>query len=325
MVCTRCFTFNHAPYIVDAMNGFVMQETTFPVITIIVDDASTDGEPEVIRNYLAEHFKLPYRTEETEYAHIICAKHKTNDNCEFVVFLLKYNHYSIKKSKFPYLSEWLDNAKYHALCEGDDYWNNDAKLQIQVEYMKSHKEVGMCYTKCRYYYQDKEKFARKSWGGQAEEFEEMIINNTVPTASVLYRNGLRQSYDDVIVPQSRGWILGDYPFWLYISKESKVKFINLETCIYRVLRHSASHRDSKEKREAFITSVTNIQHFFADRYMQSNLVRKDKKERALLMDSFLNGDYKSVVKYYKMIDNPGIKMFTKYLISVLLSNVKQNG
>ena len=49
MVCTRCFTFNHAPYIVDAMNGFVMQETTFPVITIIVDDASTDGEPEVIR------------------------------------------------------------------------------------------------------------------------------------------------------------------------------------------------------------------------------------------------------------------------------------
>ena len=35
MVVTSCMTYNHAPYIVDAMNGFAMQETTFPVYYLI--------------------------------------------------------------------------------------------------------------------------------------------------------------------------------------------------------------------------------------------------------------------------------------------------
>ena len=43
----NCRTFNHASYIEDTMNGFCMQETDFPYVAIIVDDASTDGEQEL--------------------------------------------------------------------------------------------------------------------------------------------------------------------------------------------------------------------------------------------------------------------------------------
>ena len=43
-VCVRCFTFNQAKYIEETMNGFVMQQTDFPFVCCIVDDASTDGE-----------------------------------------------------------------------------------------------------------------------------------------------------------------------------------------------------------------------------------------------------------------------------------------
>lgn len=35
----RCFAYNHAPYIEDAMNGFCMQQTTFPYVAVIIDDA----------------------------------------------------------------------------------------------------------------------------------------------------------------------------------------------------------------------------------------------------------------------------------------------
>ena len=42
MVCTRCFTFNQENYVVDALNGFVKQETGFPVVYVIVDDDSTN-------------------------------------------------------------------------------------------------------------------------------------------------------------------------------------------------------------------------------------------------------------------------------------------
>lgn len=144
-VCTSCPTYNHVSFIVDAMNGFSMQETTFPVYYLISDDASTDGEPEVIKHYLAEHFHFPYRTEETDDYNLICAIHKTNPNCIFIVFLLKYNHYSIKKSKLPYQTEWRENAKYHAICEGDDYWIHKGFLQKAVSFLNENPDYSAVY------------------------------------------------------------------------------------------------------------------------------------------------------------------------------------
>ena len=48
----ECATFNHAPYIVETMNGFCMQQSNFPYVCVIMDDASTDGEQEMIHNIL---------------------------------------------------------------------------------------------------------------------------------------------------------------------------------------------------------------------------------------------------------------------------------
>ena len=56
-VCIRCQTYNHSAYIVDAMNGFCMQKTSFPFVCCIIDDNSTDGEQEVIKNYYILYLK----------------------------------------------------------------------------------------------------------------------------------------------------------------------------------------------------------------------------------------------------------------------------
>ncbi|MCR5151648.1 MAG: hypothetical protein K6A98_00660 [Prevotella sp.] len=143
-VCTSCMTYNQSVYIEDALNGFTMQETNFPYVCIICDDASTDGEQDVIRNYLEQHFELDDKTvtrnEETEDYFLMFARHKTNHNCFFAVLFLKYNHYG-KKSKFPYISKWMDNSKYLAMCEGDDYWTAPQKLQMQVDYLETHPNI----------------------------------------------------------------------------------------------------------------------------------------------------------------------------------------
>lgn len=147
-VCVRCFTFNHSKYITDALNGFVMQQTDFPFVCCIVDDASTDGEQDVIRKYVEVNFDLSdgscHFERETDYAFITYAQHKTNKNCYFAVLYLKENHYSIKKPKMPYLAEWLDSCIYEALCEGDDWWICEDKLQKQYNALESHPEVDMC-------------------------------------------------------------------------------------------------------------------------------------------------------------------------------------
>ena len=164
LVCVRCFTFNHAPYIKDAMDGFCMQQISFPYICIIVDDASTDGEQEVIKSYLVQNFNLDnqeiVKNEDTDDFVMTFAQHKVNENCFFAVYYLKYNHYSIKKDKFPYFAEYHDNAKYIALCEGDDYWVNPNKLQIQVNYLNTNSDCGLVYGYVRIYNQDNKRMGK---------------------------------------------------------------------------------------------------------------------------------------------------------------------
>ena len=157
MVCVRCMTFNQSSYIKDALNGFTMQETNFPYVCTILDDASTDGEQEVIKKYLQEHFDLEnksvVRNEETDDYILTFAQHKTNRNCYFAVLYLKYNHYSIKKPKDQYIKEWLD-VKYIALCEGDDYWTHPQKLQKQVDFLEIHKDYSCCCHRLNIYYEN---------------------------------------------------------------------------------------------------------------------------------------------------------------------------
>lgn len=284
MVCTRCFTFNHAPYIVDAMNGFTMQETSFPVITLIVDDASTDGEPEVIRQYLSEHFQSPYRVEETEYANIICAKHKTNSNCDFVVFLLKYNHYSIKKTKMPYLSEWLDNAKYHALCEGDDYWIEPKKLQKQVDFLETHPNVGLVHAKAKVFNQTCHSF-RGYCGEPNGDFNQILLRNPIATLTVCFRSVLSQQYTkEQSAWNTSEWKMGDYPMWLYIASKHDLYFIDEAMAVYRANEGSASRPIDIDKKLKFLESTKSIRLFFCERYGTSTsktLIEQDYEESCI--------------------------------------------
>jgi hypothetical protein len=74
------------------MSGFVMQNTNFPFVAVIIDDASTDRTSETIKHFMADHFALDdpmtSRREEKEYGQLLFAQHKTNRNCFFAVILL---------------------------------------------------------------------------------------------------------------------------------------------------------------------------------------------------------------------------------------------
>lgn len=141
LVCTRCFTYNHAPYITDALKGFSMQETSFPVVYCIVDDASTDGTQQIIQDYLDNNFKTnvpdSYLTEDNKDYQLIFAQHNNNNSCFFAVLFLKYNHFR-KKSKDNYIERWSKVSKYQAYCEGDDFWINPQKLEKQIFYLENH-------------------------------------------------------------------------------------------------------------------------------------------------------------------------------------------
>ena len=144
-VSVWCNTYNQASYIKDTMDGFCMQQTSFPFVCLIMDDASTDGEPEVIKQYLNDHFDTEW-TKETDDYHLTLARHQENKNCYFAVYLLKYNHYSIKKLRLKYYREVTDEIDYVALCEGDDYWTDAHKLQKQADALDANPQATLVYT-----------------------------------------------------------------------------------------------------------------------------------------------------------------------------------
>ena len=143
-----CATFNHAPYITDTMDGFCRQQTNFPFLCVIVDDNSKDGEQDVIKQYLSNHFTAESIKETDDY-HLTVARHQENRNCYFAVFLLKYNHYSIKKPIRTHYQELVSGVNYLAFCEGDDYWTDKHKLQKQADALDANPQAMMVYTNFR--------------------------------------------------------------------------------------------------------------------------------------------------------------------------------
>ena len=147
-VLVYSITYNHSKFITKALNGFSSQHTDFPYLCCVIDDCSIDNEQDLIRSYIYENCHLDSITvTDAPYAEIITAQHKANDNCRFAIYLLKYNHYSrgLSQKKYEYLDEeWRNNIKYTAYCEGDDYWEDENKLQKQVVALDNHPDLDMC-------------------------------------------------------------------------------------------------------------------------------------------------------------------------------------
>lgn len=193
MVCTRCMTYNHKPFIEEALRGFAMQQITFPVVTVVVDDASTDGEQDLLRQWAAVNLDLQADAayeRDNERVHVISAPLKDNALHTFVMVLLKVNLYK-KKEKRAYYAEWYDNAKYVAHCEGDDYWTHPRKLQMQVEILEAHPEYSLCFHNAQTYSISQGTFIEKfHLPATSRKFTARPLFTTgwfVPSASILQR------------------------------------------------------------------------------------------------------------------------------------------
>jgi len=212
IVSICCNTYNHAKYIKDAIDGFLMQKTFFPYEIIIHDDASTDGTRQIIKEYAERNPELIYPIFQTE------------------------NQYSKKQKSISARFVWPHvRGKYIALCEGDDYWTDPHKLQKQVDFLEVHPEYSLSFHAVEDFNMDTGKTGVLRYKCK-NGFRTFNVNNAIliggallATNSMVFRSEFIRSipewYDNAPA--------GDFALTLILSSRGRIAYFDDVMSVYR--------------------------------------------------------------------------------------------
>ena len=207
VVSVVCLTFNHRDYIAQAIDGFLRQQTNFPFEIIINDDASTDGTRDVLKDYESRYPKL------------------------IRLILQQENQYSLGK---PYGMPVFQHARgdYIDYCEGDDYWNDPRKLQLQVDFLENNRDYALTFH-ASYAFNSKGIVNPQRFDGQDHyDRSETELKQALPlsTLTACFRNVLRG-----LPPELETAALMDIVWWSLLGAHGKGKFMDeIRPAAYRV-------------------------------------------------------------------------------------------
>lgn len=212
-------TYNHRPFIQQAIEGILMQKTDFFFDVVIADDCSTDGTAEIVRRYAEE-------------------------NKDKITAIMQSPNVGAGQNFSQLLN--VAGGKYIAYFEGDDYWMDENKLQSQVDVLESNPGYVSCFTKVLETFSedlnDKRNFYHTGcWPKNVVGFDELIYINYIQTSSLVFRNHLVTPLPDWLLRLS----VGDWPLSLLLSKYGGSYYINRQTSVHR--NHSNGLWSSKTK------------------------------------------------------------------------------
>lgn len=210
LVSISCLVFNHAPYLRQCLDGFMMQKTDFTFEVLIHDDASTDGSADIIREY------------ESKYPDIVKPIYETENQW-------KHGRRGSAVFNFP-----RAQGKYIALCEGDDYWTDPLKLQKQVDFLESHPDYSMCFHNAMNQYEGQNRPMEQFSSIENKEYfiEDLLNYWMIPTASVVFRTEVVRSELYKTVTDAN-LMFGDTPLFLTCVREGRIMGFSETMSIYR--------------------------------------------------------------------------------------------
>ncbi len=221
-------TYNHEKYIAQAIEGVLAQKTNFAFELVIGEDFSKDGTRKICEAYA------------TKYPDIIN-------------LLPSDKNYGPMGNAIRVFEAC--KGEYIALCEGDDYWTDQLKLQKQVDFMDMHPDYSMCFS-------DIEVIDEMNWGLPDERYfpkvekdtlgiEDFILTDVsiVPTATLLFRNLLPRPFPDFYYTT----FSGDLFLHLFFADKGKAKHFKEKMAVYR--NHEGGLTKSPEQIEKTYNNI----------------------------------------------------------------------
>lgn len=238
MVSVCMITYNHEAFIREAIEGVLMQQTSFPIELVIGEDFSTDRTRAICEDYAENH---------PEIIRLLPSEKNLGMMPNFIRTLQ------------------AGTGKYISLCEGDDYWTDPMKLQKQVAILENDPETGLCYTDVDFYYQETGKFARSVFENGIKkrytDYLDFLINmGYLAPLTWVFR---RDVFDTFELGEPTD---GSFVMMLEFLRKSKVYYINEVTGVYRKHSNGISQRGSDYRSYQQWKGVFETQKMYISKY-----------------------------------------------------------
>ena len=286
--------YNQQEFIAQAIESILTQKTKFPFEIVIGDDNSKDDTGKICKAY-AERF--PGK--------------------------IKYYHRDPNMGMMPNFIRTLGacDGKYIAICEGDDYWADENKLQCQADYLEAHPEHSLC---CHLHsVLTKNKLIPIHKNLLQEEItvttEHYLLHPFFHTTSYFFRNTAQPKpypawYSNVLA--------GDHFLVLFLSMKGKIGCLNKRMSVFRNHGSSVSFtRAAKEIKRNFVHHLELFDQYSHLKFHKTiqNVIHKWN----LLYKVYEPGGYfEKVLYFFKNIgfysrnfsDVGGLKLLIKYFV-----------
>lgn len=220
-------TYNHAPYVRQALLSVAMQKTSFSFEIVIGDDFSTDGARAIILETI-----VPFQDK------VKLLFHEKNTGGH-------PNQEAILRAC---------TGKYIAIIEGDDYWTDEYKLQKQYDAFEQNSDANIVFHDVQMLYQGKflpgSPTIPKALDGSETLFTraDLARHNFIPTVSVMYRRPSELHFPQWFYSSK----IGDYYLHFIYGLNGKIIRIPENMAVYR------SHGKGSWTGKSFETNAQNF-------------------------------------------------------------------
>lgn len=248
LVSICCAVYNHEKYLRQCLDGFIMQKTSFEFEVLVHDDASTDHSADIIREYEEKYPKIikPIYQEENQYSKGIRVS----------------STYLYPKAK----------GKYIALCEGDDFWIDDQKLQMQVNALEEnstrvfsmHRVSGANGNGIKNgMYFPPNNIASKEY--DSDEFMRLLIGKNAirfQTSSFLVKTEILQQLCEEKPEFYQKAKVGDLVIQMFSALHGKLYYIDKEMSVYRMFSENSYSVRNVCNEKKYIIVKQNFKEWF---------------------------------------------------------------
>ena len=279
-------TYGHENYIKQAIEGVLIQETSFELELIIANDSSPDNSHLIIQEIIKNHPR----------GNIISYTNH-DKNLGIIPNLL----FAINQCK----------GKYVAMCEGDDYWVTSDKLQKQVDMLEQNNEIGLVYTGVKFFEQKSNKFVfvPSKYPEKKDNAVSMMLNSKfVEFPTTIFRKNILDKVISNIKPELDNAIIGDTRILLETFYLTDFYFLEEVTTVYRVAEGSASYPKNIDKYIFMLLDTFKCRQQFVERNnMDKKLLSNAyfNLNKALVNKAFTSNNYLKALKLIRSINVSG--------------------